>query len=568
MRGLQKHLKFAGSPICGILLFAMALSGGCDTSAPSGAPANETAAKTPANTAEPPKSTSAPTLQTPLPALSGSKASSQPAAKITIPELDAANVPPPVRTKFAELRRALESAVEPHDLALTIAALHYVHGKASDAAKIGEQVIAARPNVMPAHHTLGLFYEKAGENEKALAAFQKASELDPKFAAAPVRIGILCVEKDPPRALAAFRKACELAPEDPRPFLGAAKVLKTEGKNEEAYKMVQEALQRFPNYAEAHRDAAAICTALGKKDEAARHEERAAIGGIPTNPDPMLSQILLFGLDLRTVVQTAVSLAQAGNTKDAETLLMTAIPLDTQGTMARRAMASVKTVSGKLDEASSILRSLVEADAKDVAAVFQLGDVLSKQGKNEEALAQFQRAAELAPQDPRVPHLMALAYMRMEKPNEAKAAWEAALKIAPTFEEANIGLVQIAVRAGDFASAIRVLRAALEKSPESPVLANGLAWYLATQPKDELRNGADAVKLAELAVKGTREQSHEFLDTLSCAYAEVGRFDDAKRTCEKAIKLATDEKNDSFVAQYKSRLALFQQKKPFRDEKK
>ncbi len=568
MRGFRKYAKAVCAPIGGVLLCASFLSMGCDTSAPSNSSSNETNAKSPSSVSEPPKPTSAPTLQTPLPALSGTKASSQPSAKITLPDLDAASVPPPVRTKYAELRRALESAAEPFDLALTIAALHYVHGKASDAAKIGEQVIAARPDVMPAHHTLGLFYEKAGENEKALAAFQKASELDPKFAAAPVRIGILCVEKDPPRALAAFRKACELAPDDPRPFLGVAKVLKAEGKNDEAYKMAQEALRRYPNYAEAHRDAAAICTALGKKEEAARHEERAALGGIPTNPDPMLSQILLFGLDLRTVVQTAVSLAQQGNTKDAETLLMTAIPLDTQGTMARRAMASVKTVSGKLDEASSILRSIVEADAKDAAAVFQLGDVLSKQGKNDEAIAQFKCASELAPQDPRVPHLMAVAYMRMEKPEDAKAAWEAALKIAPTFEEANIGLVQIAVKAGDFASAIRVLRAALEKSPESPVLANGLAWYLATQPKDELRNGTDAVKLAELAVKGTREQSHEFLDTLACAYAEVGRFDDAKRTCEKAIKLATEAKIDSFAAQYKSRLALFEQKKPFRDEKK
>lgn len=553
--------------IGGSLFVAMASIYGCDSPATPSSPAASAPAKG-EHAAEPTRSASAPTLQSPLPALSGGSAGSQPAAAIKLPDFDVTRLPAPVRAKYAELRRNFEVAAEPYDLALTIASIHYVHGKATDAANIGEQVIAARPGVVAVHHTVGLFHEKAGATDKALAAFQKAAELDPTFAAAFVRIGILCVEKDPPRALAAFRKACELTPEDARAFLGAAKVLKAQGKNEEAYELVKAALQRAPNYAEAHRDGAALCTALGRKDDAARHEERAAIGGIPTNPDPMLSQILLFGLDLRALVQAGVGLAQQGNIKDAETVLMTAIPLEEQGTMARRAMASVKAVSGKLDDAASILRSLVDADAKDAAAVFQLADVLSKQGKNDEALAQFKKAAELAPQDPRVPHLMAVAYMRMEKPAEAKAAWEAALKLAPTFEEATVGLVQIAVKANDFEAAMGVLRTALEKSPESPVLANGLAWYLATQPDDKLRNGAEAVKLAEIAVRGTQEKSHEFLDTLACAYAEVGRFDDAKRVIEKAIKLATEAKNEPLVAQYKSRVACFEQKKPFRDEKK
>ena len=68
---------------------------------------------------------------------------------------------------------------------------------------------------------------------------------------------------------------------------------------------------------------------------------------------------------------------------------------------------------------------------------------------------------------------------------------------------------------------------------------NNLAWVLATSPKAELRNGAEAVRLAERACELTHYGEPLFIGTLAAAYAEAGRFPEAVTTAEKAEQLAT-----------------------------
>jgi Flp pilus assembly protein TadD len=51
------------------------------------------------------------------------------------------------------------------------------------------------------------------------------------------------------------------------------------------------------------------------------------------------------------------------------------------------------------------------------------------------------------------------------------------------------------------------------------------------------------------------------LDTLAAAYAEAGRFPEAVQTARQALSLATDP----LAAELKARIALYQDKRPFRD---
>lgn len=65
---------------------------------------------------------------------------------------------------------------------------------------------------------------------------------------------------------------------------------------------------------------------------------------------------------------------------------------------------------------------------------------------------------------------------------------------------------------------------------------NELAWTLATDRNDTLRDGPEAVKLAEHACRGSNWKKAQYVDTLAAAYAEVDRWDDAKATQRLAIK--------------------------------
>ena len=64
---------------------------------------------------------------------------------------------------------------------------------------------------------------------------------------------------------------------------------------------------------------------------------------------------------------------------------------------------------------------------------------------------------------------------------------------------------------------------------------NQLAWALATERDDRLRDGAEAVRWAERACREDGQKTAAYLDTLAAAYAEVERWDDAVATEKLAL---------------------------------
>jgi hypothetical protein len=70
--------------------------------------------------------------------------------------------------------------------------------------------------------------------------------------------------------------------------------------------------------------------------------------------------------------------------------------------------------------------------------------------------------------------------------------------------------------------------------PTTRLVLNNLAWSLAANPRQELRNGREAVQLASKAVELTGQQQPVFMGTLAAAYAEDGQFAKAVEMAKKA----------------------------------
>jgi membrane associated rhomboid family serine protease len=85
---------------------------------------------------------------------------------------------------------------------------------------------------------------------------------------------------------------------------------------------------------------------------------------------------------------------------------------------------------------------------------------------------------------------------------------------------------------------------------------NGLAWTLATDRDDKVRDGVEAVKLAENACQKDNWKNSQYVDTLAAAYAEVGRWEDAVKTQKLAISTAGVE-DGRFRASYDARLQQY-----------
>jgi hypothetical protein len=95
---------------------------------------------------------------------------------------------------------------------------------------------------------------------------------------------------------------------------------------------------------------------------------------------------------------------------------------------------------------------------------------------------------------------------------------------------------------------------------------NDFAWLLATSADSSVRNGAEAVRLSEEAVRLTSGKEARFLGTLDAAYAEAGRFDDAIATVGKTRELAIATQQAEIARQADLRLAQYRLKKPYHRE--
>ena len=117
---------------------------------------------------------------------------------------------------------------------------------------------------------------------------------------------------------------------------------------------------------------------------------------------------------------------------------------------------------------------------------------------------------------------------------------------------------------GDLKEAAANYEQAVKLSPDWPIALNDLAWIRATAPQAELRDGAEAVRLAERACELTGGKEARFFGTLDAATAEAGRFAEAITTAEKARDLALAAGDKAIAAAAEQRLTLYRKQQPFR----
>ena len=75
------------------------------------------------------------------------------------------------------------------------------------------------------------------------------------------------------------------------------------------------------------------------------------------------------------------------------------------------------------------------------------------------------------------------------------------------------------------------------------------------------------MRLATRACNVTKPLKPGMLDTLAAAYAEAGRFPDAINTAEVVRSLAISAHDTGMADMARTRLELYKQGKPYRDEK-
>jgi tetratricopeptide (TPR) repeat protein len=319
-------------------------------------------------------------------------------------------------------------------------------------------------------------------------------------------------------ALIEWRKAVELNPEDARARTNLGVSLAKMGKAAEALPQFQKALALDPDSAETHNSLGAALAAIGRIDEAIPHYQKAL----------------------------------AANPRNAEALSN---------------LGSALAQKGRIDEAVSYFEKALAVDPNHLGAHVNLAAALGQKGNVREAIPHFRRAVELRPDSAELQNGLGFALLFVQSPDEAILHLRKAVELSPNMVNAHENLAMaLFFTQGKTAEALSHWRQVLRLEPNHLPVLNQTAWVLATCPDRSIRNGTEAVTLAERAVQLSGGREPAILDSLAAAYAEVGRFPLAVDTARRALALARQQNNQQLVEGLNARITLYQAKKPFRDQ--
>jgi tetratricopeptide (TPR) repeat protein len=222
-----------------------------------------------------------------------------------------------------------------------------------------------------------------------------------------------------------------------------------------------------------------------------------------------------------------LSFKQTAHWRDTETLWRHTLAVTPDNDVAHAGLGGILFVRGQIDESIEHYESALRLRDGNAAAHFGLGRALAAKEKTDAAIFHFQKA----------------------------------LSIQPDYISASNDLGVAFTSKGEIRNAIDAWRQTLSCDPDNADAANNIAWVRATAADADLRDGKEALELAQRAIRNGGENP-VVLRTLAAAQAENGQFAEAIATCQRAEELAKRNGERAMVESLRSCIDLFQRGEP------
>ncbi|MGB4497403.1 MAG: XrtA/PEP-CTERM system TPR-repeat protein PrsT [Methylococcaceae bacterium] len=237
----------------------------------------------------------------------------------------------------------------------------------------------------------------------------------------------------------------------------------------------------------------------------------------------------------------ANALLRLNNVKEAKSSIDKAIQLEPKNAEVWFVQASIEHAQGNLQQAIKNYDKSLEITPNHLEARLARAGLFTALNKDEQALLDFDYLRENYPFEPRAAYLQAVVLERNNRAEESKKALEAAadilLQVNPIFIEQNpqilmlSGLVNYSLKRFDVAS--NFFKKYIKQFPEQLEAYKLLGDILLT-------NG-EANKVVELLEPVEQYATHDnqFLLLLGTAYSDIGKYEKANITLEKAASIDT-----------------------------
>jgi protein O-mannosyl-transferase len=369
--------------------------------------------------------------------------------------------------------------------------------------------LARNPNAeMPRLNLARLMAEENKFNE-AIDYFQQAIALEPDDAISHNDLGETYLEvTNLDLAMGELRKAIALQPDYANAHFNLGDAYFRQGRLDDAESEFKEAVKDDPHFAQAYNDLGTIYDRRHQTDDALAAYEKA----VRADPD-----------DLRWQSNLGQLLLALGRTGEAEVYLRKAVELGPDAPVPCNNLAIALLQDGQVDEAIGLLERALKSDPNYANAHYNLGDALGRKGDLAGAVTNYQRAIELQPDFAAAHHGLGVVYFRQQNAAGALAEFQRAVDLQPENAEAN----------------------------------STMAWFLASCPDADFRDGARAVHYAQHAQQLTRGRDPGVLATLAAAYATAGQLSDAIATASKGLDLATAQGDTAMAEKLKQQLERY-----------
>jgi tetratricopeptide (TPR) repeat protein len=367
-------------------------------------------------------------------------------------------------------------------------------------------------------------------SEEALKYFERSLNLRPNHFAARIRYAQTLFDSNRlEQAGREFVKALEINPNSSHAYVGLARISLSQNQVKDCGSLLQKAIQVNPRHGEAYGLLAEVYRRLNQHQKAsAQLAISQQLPKITPLPDDLESALIVEGVS--------------------------SYWYDLRGRAALE--------KGDYARAEQELKNSVAA-APDFSRQDALGVVYLYQRKYAEAVTAHRKALQLNPKSTASMNNLAAALYEMGQQQAAIDTIRNAIQVNPKIPYSYLHLARLNIRSGNRAAAVQAYRSGLEQLPQNPDLALQLAWLMASSSDTSLRNGAEAVRLAEAVA--SRNPNAETLDVLAAAYAEAGRFDRAVQVGEQALAVAESNRRQQYAERIKTHLKAFRAKRAYHE---
>lgn len=187
-------------------------------------------------------------------------------------------------------------------------------------------------------------------------------------------------------------------------------------------------------------------------------------------------------------------------------------------------------------------------------------------GEHEKSIEDLSRYILLSPKDDFGYIHRALSLSAIKKFDKAISDLNKAIKLKPNKSEGYLHRGNTYSKTGNYNLALADFEKAIAMDPKSSSVYQAMAWFHATCPEKDFRDGTAALKFAEKSMEiENKGFTTRLYDTLAAAYAELGQFKNAIKAQKQAIALLKEEKNvDKSEYEIRKRLDLYKKGKVYR----